>query len=107
MYSNQFTLFHHFMKPDRCKPFPDLARISHQPSTATALCRTLHDFGSVRALNIVSTMPAHPPTNVCRFLQTLVGVVAKVMQGTTFRRLATKAGEKCGLAKFLSAETGQ
>jgi hypothetical protein len=67
-----------------------LARIFHQPSTATALCRTLHDFSSVRALNIVSTMPAHSS-------------VAKVMQrsdvsGTAFRRLATYADEKRGLA---------
>jgi hypothetical protein len=62
----------------------DIARISHQPSTATAQCRTLHDFSSVRVLNIVLTMSAHSS-------------VAKVMQGTAFRRLATKAGEKCGL----------
>jgi len=33
-----------------------LARISHHPSTATVLCRALHDFNSVRALNIVSVM---------------------------------------------------
>ncbi len=31
-----------------------LARISHHPSTATTLCRTLPAFGSVRALDIVS-----------------------------------------------------
>jgi hypothetical protein len=74
-----------------------LARISHQSSTATAQWRTLHDFCSVRALNIVSTMSAHPPDNVCRFWQTLSGVVAKVMQGTAFHRLATKAGGKYGL----------
>jgi hypothetical protein len=73
-----------------------LARISHQPSTATALWRTLHEFCSVRALNIVSTMSAHPPSNVCRFWQTLLGVVAKVMQDTAFHRLATKAGEIYG-----------
>ena len=73
------------------------ACISHQPSAAMALWRTLHDFSSVRALDIVSTMSAHPPNNVCRFWQTLLGVVATVMQGTTFRRLATKAGEKCRL----------
>jgi hypothetical protein len=30
-----------------------LARISHHPSTAATLCRTLPDFHSVRALNIV------------------------------------------------------
>ncbi len=30
-----------------------LARVSHHPSTATTLCRTLNDFHSVRALNIV------------------------------------------------------
>ena len=74
-----------------------LARISHRPSTATALCRTLHDFCSVRALNIVSTMSAHPPDNDCHSLQSLSGVVAKVMQGTAFHRLATKAGEQYGL----------
>ena len=68
---------------DPCKR--DLARISHHPSTATTLCRTLHDFRSVRALNIVSTMLAHSS-------------VAKDLQGTTFRRLATNGGEKCGLA---------
>ena len=65
--------------------------------TATALCRTLHDFSSLRALNIVRTMPAHPPNNDCRCRQSLFGVVAKVMQGTAFRRLATNAGEKYGL----------
>jgi len=95
-----------------------LASISHQPSVATALCCTLHDFSSVRALDIVSTQPApdpdpgaaHPPNNVCRCWQTLLGVVAtnlpgadlnssadpkgggqdarnNVMQGTAFRRL--------------------
>jgi cytochrome c55X len=63
-----------------------LARSSPQPSTATALCRTLPDFSSVRALNIESTMSAHSS-------------VAKVRQGTAFRRLATKAGENCGLAE--------
>jgi len=65
-------------------------------------------------------MPVHPPNNVCRFWQTLLGVVVtnllgadlnssagpkgggqdarnKAMQGNAFRRLATKAGEKCGL----------
>ena len=57
----------------------------HPCSRATAQWRTLHDFSSVRALNIVWTMPAHSS-------------VAKVMQGTAFRRLATKAGEKYGLA---------
>ncbi len=61
-----------------------LARISHHPSTATTLCRTLHDFHSVRALNIVSTMLAHSS-------------FAKDMQGTTFRRLATNGDEKRGL----------
>ena len=45
------------------------------------------------------TMPARPPNNVCLFWQTLLGVVAKVMQGTAFRRLATKAGEKSGLTR--------
>ena len=70
----------------------------HPCSRMTALWRILHDFSSVRALNIVVTMPAHPPNNVCRFRQTLLGVVAKVMQGTAFHRLATKAGEKCGRA---------
>ena len=34
-----------------------LACISHHPSTATALCHAA--CGSVRALNIVSTVPAH------------------------------------------------
>ena len=70
-----------------------------------ALCCTLHDFSSVRALNIVPTQPApdpdpgpaHPPDNDCLYWQSLSGVVAKVMQDTAFRRLATKAGEKCGL----------
>ena len=42
-------------------------------------------------------MPAHPPNNVCRFWQTLLGVVVKVRQGTPYRRLATNGGEKCGL----------
>ena len=60
-----------------------LARLSHHPSTATTLCRTLHDFSSVRALDIVSTMPAHSS-------------VAKDMQSTAFRRLATNGGEKGG-----------
>ena len=60
-----------------------LARSSHYRSTATT--RTLHDFHSVRALNIVSTMLTHSS-------------VAKDMQGTTFRRLATNGGENCGLA---------
>jgi transposase len=63
-----------------------IARISHQLSTATTQWRTLHDFGSVRALNIVLAMFAHSS-------------VAKVAQGTPFRRLATKAGEKFGLAR--------
>jgi hypothetical protein len=53
--------------------------------TATALCRTLHDFSSVRALNIV-------------------GLCAKVMQGTAFRRLAAEAGEKCGLEVEVTVE---
>jgi hypothetical protein len=74
-----------------------LARISHQSSTATAQWCTLHDFCSVTALNIVSTMSARPPNNDCRCRQSLLGVVAKVMQGTAFHRLATKAGEKYGL----------
>jgi hypothetical protein len=30
--------------------------------------------------------------------------VAKVMQGTAFRRLATKAGEKCGLEVEVTVE---
>jgi len=42
-------------------------------------------------------MPAHSPNNVCRFWQTLLAGVAKAMPGSAFRRLATKAGEKCGL----------
>jgi hypothetical protein len=65
-------------------------------------------------------MPAHPPNNVCRFWQTLLGVVVtnlpgadlngsagpkgggqdarnKVRQGTPYRRLATNGGEICGL----------
>ena len=69
--------------------------------TAMTLCRTLHDFSSVRELNIVLTMPAHSS-------------VAKGMHGTTFRHLsncsrialllhihvhiATNGGEKYGLA---------
>ncbi len=80
-----------------CLLFSRLARISHHPSTATTLCRTLHDFHSVRALNIISTMLAHPPNNVCRLRQSLLGVVAKDMQGTPYRRLATNGGEKYGL----------
>ena len=66
------------------------------------------------------TMPAHPPNNVCRYRQALLGVVAtnlpgadlnsfagpkgggqdarnRVWQGTTYRRPATNGGEKCGL----------
>ena len=62
--------------------------------TATTLCRTLHDFHSVRALNIVSTMPAHSS-------------VAKDMQGTAYRRLATKAGEKCGLVHWQRARASR
>ena len=42
-------------------------------------------------------MPARPPDNDCHSLQSLSGVVAKVMQGTAIRRIATYAGEKCGL----------
>ena len=61
-----------------------LARLSHHPSTATTLCRTLHDFSSVRALDIVSTMPAHSS-------------VAKARHGATCRHLATKAYEISGL----------
>jgi hypothetical protein len=92
---------------------PWLARISHHSSTrqllhallyllhpcsrVAALCGIPRDFHSVRALNSVSTMPAHPPNNVCRFWQTLLGVVAKDTWDTTFHRLATKGGEKCGL----------
>jgi len=77
--------------PTECRPQHPCSR------TATTLCRTLHVFHSVRALNIVSTMLAHPPNNDCRLRQSLLGVVAKDMQGTTFRRLATNGGEKCGL----------
>ena len=33
-----------------------------------------------------------------------LGVVAKVMQGTAFRRLATEAGEKCGLKVEVTVE---
>jgi len=61
-----------------------LARISHHPSTTTALCGTPRDFHSARVLNSVSTMPAHSS-------------VAKDTWDTTFHRLATKGGEKCGL----------
>jgi len=66
-------------------------------------------------------MSAHPPNNVCRFLQTLLGVVVtnlpgadlnssagpkgggqdarnKVRQSTPYRRLAANGGEKCRLA---------
>jgi len=35
-----------------------LARISRQAPTATALCRSLRDLSPVRALDMVSTMPA-------------------------------------------------
>jgi hypothetical protein len=85
-----------------------------------SLCGIPGDFHSVRALNRVSTMPAHPPNHVCRFWQTLLGVVATNLPGAdlnssagpkgggqdarnkdtwdaTFHRLATKSGEKCGL----------
>jgi drug/metabolite transporter (DMT)-like permease len=37
----------------------ELARISHHRSTAAALCGTSRNFLSVRALNSMSTMPAH------------------------------------------------
>jgi hypothetical protein len=70
-------------------------------------------------------MPAHSPNNVCRFWQTLLGVVATNLPGadlnssagpkgggqdarnkdtgdTTFYRLATKSGEKYGLAIRIS-----
>jgi tRNA(Ile)-lysidine synthetase-like protein len=63
-----------------------LARISHHSSTVAALCDIPGDFHSVRALNSVSTMPAHPS-------------VAKDTWDTTFHRLATKGGEKFGLGK--------
>jgi hypothetical protein len=96
-----------------------LARISHHSSTVAALCGIPGDFQSVRALNSVSTMPAHPPDNDCLRWQSLSGVVAKDTWDTTFHRLgncsciallrsagpphihvriATKGGEKCGLA---------
>jgi hypothetical protein len=48
-------------------------------------------------------MLAHPPNNDCRLRQSLLGVVAKDMQGTTFRRLATNGGEKCGLVDISSS----
>jgi hypothetical protein len=62
-----------------------LARISHHSSTVAALCGIPGDFHSVGALNSGSTMPAHSS-------------VAKDTWDTTFHRLATKGGEKCGLA---------
>jgi hypothetical protein len=61
-----------------------LARISHHSSTVAALCGIPDDFHSVRALNSVSTMPAHSS-------------VAKDTWDTTFHRLTTKGGEKCEL----------
>ena len=49
---------------------------------------------------------SHQPNNVCRFWQTLLGVAAKVMQGTAFHRLATKAVEKYGLGPQSPGITG-
>jgi len=45
----------------------NLARISHRFPAAATLCRTLPGLHSVSALDIVSTMPAHPPNIACRF----------------------------------------
>ncbi len=86
-----------------------IARISHHPSTAATQWRTLPDFHSVRALNIVVTMPAHSSvvTNLPGAdLNSSAGPKGggqdarnKVRQGTPYRRLATNGGEKCGLAE--------
>jgi hypothetical protein len=70
-----------------------LARISHHSSTVAALCGIPRDFHSVRALNSVSTMLAHPPNNVCRFWQTLLGVIATNLPGAD---LNSSAGPKGG-----------
>ena len=86
-------------------------RIAQPPCsrTATAQWRTLHDFSSVRAINIVSTTPArslrgppdpgsaHPPNNVCLCWQSLLGVVAKIMQDTAFRRLGNCPKRRIGV----------
>jgi hypothetical protein len=91
--------------------FVALARISHHSSTVAVLCGIPGDFHSVRALNSVSTMPAHSPAGVVA--TNLPGADFNSSAGpkgggqdarnkdtwdTTFHRLATKGGEKCGLA---------
>ncbi|MBW1684273.1 MAG: alkaline phosphatase family protein, partial [Deltaproteobacteria bacterium] len=69
----------------RCRIPLWLARISHQVATATAHLRTLtRDFG-LRLLDVPRGTPPGPNPEISR-------------QSTNLHRLATRPGEKCGLA---------
>ncbi len=67
------------------------ARISHQPSIATAQLHVLTGVRSVRVLDMVLTMPARSS-------------ITNTSQDIRLSRLATNAGEKCGLARYRSGK---